>query len=459
MTGPHRSIALNDKDFLGERPLVIYWMQASQRTVENPALTYAISESANSSKPLLVFFGVTSAFPQASRRQYRFMFEGLRIVRDRLRERGIRFMLGLEGPVAGLAELEPLAALVVTDAAYGKTERMWRRTVADRLSCSCVQVESNVVIPVATASPKEEYSAATLRRKIEPMISWFTEQEPEVSFRAAGEDVGPEGAEPLLDDVGRLMDLLGIESIAKPLSWITGGEDQAQQRLESFVEHHLDKYAEQHNDPANPFVSNLSPYLHFGQISPVRIYRKVAETGSPGAPAFLEQLVVRRELAVNFTCYNILHDSYDGLPAWAIRSLEEHASDPRPYRYDHEQLLASRTHDPYWNAAQRELVHRGTMHGYMRMYWGKKILEWSAAPREAFDTALCLNNTYQLDGRDPNGYAGVAWCFGKHDRPWVERPIFGNIRYMNENGLRRKFDMDRYIRRIDALIEEDRAIE
>jgi deoxyribodipyrimidine photo-lyase len=182
-------------------------------------------------------------------------------------------------------------------------------------------------------------------------------------------------------------------------------------------------------------------------------------TGSPGVPAFLEQLVVRRELAVNFTWYNPLHDSYDGLPAWALRSLGEHDSDPRPYRYGFGDLLAARTHDPYWNAAQRELVHRGTMHGYMRMYWGKKILEWSSAPRMAFDTALLLNDTYQVDGRDPNGYAGVAWCFGKHDRPWVERPVFGNIRYMNDNGLRRKFDMDRYVKRIDALVTQEGSVE
>jgi deoxyribodipyrimidine photo-lyase len=434
-------------------------MQASQRVRENPAFSFACSEADRLGKPLLVFFGVCASFPRAGRRQYRFMLEGLRVVRDSLRQNGIRFMLSLEGPVQGLALIGHLAALVVTDLSYGKTERRWRAEAADLLACQMIQVESNVVVPVATASSKEEYSAATLRRKIEPMISWFSREESPLPCHTGGPDVGPEGAEDMLDDIDALMDRLGIGGEALPLRWITGGEAQAVQRLDLFIERHLDGYADHHNDPADPFVSFLSPYLHFGHISPSLVCRMVGATGSPGVPAFLEQLVVRRELAVNFTWYNPLHDSYDGLPAWALRSLGEHDSDPRPYRYGFGDLLAARTHDPYWNAAQRELVHRGTMHGYMRMYWGKKILEWSSAPRMAFDTALLLNDTYQVDGRDPNGYAGVAWCFGKHDRPWVERPVFGNIRYMNDNGLRRKFDMDRYVKRIDALVTQEGSVE
>ena len=177
----------------------------------------------------------------------------------------------------------------------------------------------------------------------------------------------------------------------------------------------------------------------------------------PDVPAFLEQLVVRRELAMNFVYFNPLYDQFEGLPTWAGKTLEQHVADPRPYRYSLVELETAATHDPYWNAAQRELVGLGTIHGYMRMYWGKKILEWSPTPRKAFDIALYLNNTYQLDGRDPNGFAGVAWCFGKHDRPWVERPIFGNIRYMNDKGLERKFDMKRYIERVDSAVEKERC--
>jgi len=172
------------------------------------------------------------------------------------------------------------------------------------------------------------------------------------------------------------------------------------------------------------------------------------EQGNRGVPAFLEELIVRRELAINFVYYNGQYDSYGCLPAWAQRTLQEHRKDPRLHTYSPNQLERGETHDPFWNAAQEEMVTTGKMQGYMRMYWGKKILEWSVPPEEAYATALYLNNLYELDGRGPNACAGVAWCFGKHDRPWGERPVFGKVRYMNEKGLLRKFDMDAYVSRI-----------
>jgi deoxyribodipyrimidine photo-lyase len=170
-----------------------------------------------------------------------------------------------------------------------------------------------------------------------------------------------------------------------------------------------------------------------------------------GQAAFLEELIVRRELSFNFVHYNRAYDRFEGLPEWCRTTLLEHAQNPRPYIYSRAELEAAATHDPYWNAAQKEMVLTGKMHSYMRMYWGKKILEWSASPREAFRTALALNNAYELDGRDANGFAGVAWCFGKHDRPWARRPVFGTIRTMNAAGLRRKFDPDAYVRKVEAL--------
>jgi len=175
---------------------------------------------------------------------------------------------------------------------------------------------------------------------------------------------------------------------------------------------------------------------------------KVSKTDSPGKWAYLEELIVRRELSMNFIFYNETYDSFKGIPEWAKKTFKTHQRDKRPYLYSPEELENGRTHDPYWNAAQREMARKGKMHGYMRMYWGKKILEWSRTPEEAFRVALDLNNKYELDGRDPNGFTGVAWCFGKHDRPWGERQIFGNVRYMNDNGLRRKFDADGYVKKI-----------
>jgi deoxyribodipyrimidine photo-lyase len=191
--------------------------------------------------------------------------------------------------------------------------------------------------------------------------------------------------------------------------------------------------------------------LHFGQISPVYIARKVLDTDSPGKEDYLEELIVRRELSMNFVFYNERYDSFEGIPEWAKKTLRSREGDKRPYLYNPEELEAAETHDPYWNAAQREMVVKGKMHGYMRMYWGKKILEWSRTPEEAFRVALYLNNKYELDGRDPNGFTGVAWCFGKHDRPWKAREIFGNIRYMNAKGLKRKFDVEEYVRRMSKF--------
>jgi deoxyribodipyrimidine photo-lyase len=195
----------------------------------------------------------------------------------------------------------------------------------------------------------------------------------------------------------------------------------------------------------------MSPYLHFGQISPLFIALEVKKTKSPGIEAFLEELIVRRELSMNFVFYNENYDSFEAIPEWAKKTLKTHQKDKKPYVYTLEELEKAATHDPYWNATQKEMVIQGKMHGYMRMYWGKKILEWSKTPEEAFRNTLYLNNKYELDGRDPNGFTGVAWCFGKHDRPWGERPIFGNVRYMNDKGLKRKFDADEYVKMIKNL--------
>jgi deoxyribodipyrimidine photo-lyase len=199
----------------------------------------------------------------------------------------------------------------------------------------------------------------------------------------------------------------------------------------------------------------MSPYLHFGQISPVRIARRIRDAEAPAEAkeAYLEELVVRRELAVNFVYYNREYRSYDALPGWALETLEEHRGDPREATYSREELEAGQTDDPYWNAAMREMRVTGKMHNYMRMYWGKRFLEWHREPRDAFETCLAMNNKYFLDGRDANSFTGVAWCFGKHDRPWQERAIFGKVRYMNANGLERKFDIKEYVRWAESLTE------
>jgi deoxyribodipyrimidine photo-lyase len=442
---------LNRQGILSEKAYVLYWMQASQRVQDNPALSYAVEQANITGKPLVVAFGLTADFPHAIERHYHFMLEGLRDVAKQLHARRIRFLITPKGPVAGMVELAQNSVLVVTDAAYSRTERLWRKTVAQQIPCLLVQVEGNVVVPVESASSKEEYSAATLRRKIEPMISYFAQESVLEDVKTPSEDIDLTIEEVEVTSISSVMETLGVQKDLKGYPRIGGGEIAAQQRLSAFLDQ-LPCYAEHRNDPARPCTSQLSPYLHFGQISPVTIYRRITSYDSPAVADFVEQLIVRRELAVNFVYYNPQYDRYEALPEWARKSLENHEQDPRSIRYDAQTLLTAATHDPYWNAAQKELVHLGTMHGYMRMYWGKKLLEWANTPQQAFNTALELNNRYQIDGRDPNGFAGVAWCFGKHDRPWVERPIFGAIRYMNDRGLKRKFDIERYVQRVETAV-------
>jgi deoxyribodipyrimidine photo-lyase len=229
-----------------------------------------------------------------------------------------------------------------------------------------------------------------------------------------------------------------------------GGTSKARAFLESFYQTGIAVYEKTGSNPENNVASNLSPYLHFGQISPIFVALKMLETNFSESHRFLEQLIVRRELAINFVNYNSDYDSFLGLPKWAQKTLSEHQNDLRPVTYSLEELERGVTHDEYWNAAQVEMVKTGKMNGYMRMYWGKKIIEWTQNPMTAFSRGLYLNNKYEIDGRDPNGYAGVAWCFGKHDRPWQNRAIFGNVRFMNNTGLKRKFDMSKYLERVNA---------
>jgi len=431
---------------------VVYWMQAAQRVRQNEALAFAIEQANALGKPLVVFFGLERSFAGAQERHYRFMLEGLAEVQQQLRLLGIPLWVHGDGIIPGLAKLVPFISILVTDRAYTRVERQWRKQVASFVSCPFYEVETNVIVPLEAVSDKEEYSAATLRRKIESMIAYFAQivaiQKPLVD----GLSEEPLFACVNLGDTAMVLKALALGKMGGVCPHLVGGEIQAHQKLSQFIESKLSGYAIRRNDPSQQFSSGLSPYLHFGQISAIDIYHAVREIEVEDVPVFLEELIVRRELAYNFVWFNPLYDAYEGLPSWAQKSLAFHEQDRRPILYSFAELEQAQTHDPYWNAAQKELTELGTMHNYLRMYWGKKILEWSPSPKEAFMRALALNNTYQMDGRNPNGYAGVAWCFGKHDRPWAERPIFGNIRYMNDKGLERKFNMSGYLARIEKEI-------
>jgi len=424
---------------------VLYWMQASQRTEYNHALEFAITQANERKQPLFVYFGLTDNFPEANERHYHFMLEGLNVVQQALTDRGIGMVIERISPEIGAVRFAQKASLAVCDRGYLKIQKQWRKYVAEHIKCPLLQVESDVTVPVETASTKEEYSAATLRRKLLRVLHNYLVTMPEET--PIIDSSRPEFESYDISDVATVVSRLNIDHSIKPVTDFRGGTIEAKKRLEKFTSQKLYEYEDLRNDPNEDGLSNLSPYLHFGQISPLYIALQVSRNGGPGMEAFLEELIVRRELSMNLVHFNQHYDSFTGLPNWARRTLAEHEGDPREYVYSLEELERAETHDPYWNAAQREMVITGKMHGYMRMYWGKKILEWTANIEKAFSTALYLNNKYELDGRDPNGFTGVAWCFGKHDRPWGDRPIFGNIRYMSSDGLKRKFDAEKYARR------------
>jgi deoxyribodipyrimidine photo-lyase len=255
-----------------------------------------------------------------------------------------------------------------------------------------------------------------------------------------------------ITDPRALLDTLSLDTSVPPVTrFFPGGTAQAQKRFQAFLETGLENYDRHGNQPQTDDISHMSPYLHFGQISPLYLALAVMNTDASLAEArdaFIEQLIIRRELAVNFVYYTPDYDAFDVIPGWARKTLADHETDPREYIYSERELADAATHDPYWNAAMTEMTGTGFMHNYMRMYWGKKILEWSTSPKQAYETTLALNNRYFLDGRDPNSYTGVAWLYGIHDRGWAERAIFGKIRYMAASGLERKCDIHAYVDKI-----------
>jgi len=448
MIQPQRLKSLNAKD-IRKGDFVLYWMQASARAAGNHALEYAVRRANEQKRPCLAFFGLTDRFPEANLRHYAFLLEGLRETRRNLAAKGIQLVVRRISPEKGVLELAGRASLVVVDRGYLRVQKAWRAAAAGALDCPLIQVESEAVVPVETASPKEEWAAASFRPKIRKQLAEYLV--PLRERKPLQDSLGLEFESLDLEDTNGLLRSLEIDRTVQPSPFFHGGAGEAKRRLKAFLRDKLDHFHDLRNNPSLDYLSHLSPYLHFGQISPLEVALAAAATKSPGREAFLEELIVRRELALNLVHYNPGYDSFEAVPSWARKTLEAHLADGRPSVYSLEELEAGRTHDPYWNAAQREMVATGKMHGYMRMYWGKKILEWSPTPEEAFAAALALNNRYELDGRDPNGFAGVAWCFGKHDRPWRERPIFGKVRYMNDKGLRRKFDVDLYVRRVAEL--------
>jgi deoxyribodipyrimidine photo-lyase len=334
------------------------------------------------------------------------------------------------------------ASTIVADFDPLKIKRIWKRDVAKNITIPFYEVDAHNVVPALYVSDKEEFGAYTIRPKIQRLLPEFL-----TSFPNLTEPIVKESIRETVD-WAEVAESIRIDTSVKESVYFTAGSKAADQKLQEFLIRKIDRYNEKRNNPTEEYQSDISPYLHFGQIAPQRVAFEALTRikNSETKEAFLEELVVRRELADNFCYFNTKYDSFEGFKDWGKTTLDEHRNDEREFVYSLEEFELAKTHEDLWNAAQMQMVKSGKMHGYMRMYWAKKILEWSGSPEEAMNIAIYLNDKYSLDGRDPNGYTGVAWSIGGiHDRAWTERPVYGKIRYMNYNGCKRKFDTEKYI--------------
>ena len=426
---------------------IVYWMSRDQRSEDNWALLFAQEVALESRVPLAVIFCLVPEYLGATIRQYGFMVKGLKEVEERLAEKNIPFFLltGTPGVEIPLFLDSRKAGALVADFNPLRIKREWNRGVVEKIDIPLYEVDAHNIVPCRVASQKPEFGAYTIRPKIHRALPEFLTDFPPLEKH-------PYSCHDVVEktDWDRAMKLCRVDRSVPEVDWLESGESAARRALRTFLEERLPSYDMDRNDPMKNGQSDLSPYLHFGQLAPQRaaLSAEMCCDYIKSQESFLEELVVRRELSDNFCQYVDQYDSVSSFPEWARKSLDAHRRDLREYVYSIETFENAKTHDPLWNAAQNELAVKGKMHGYLRMYWAKKILEWTESPERALEIAIYLNDRYELDGRDPNGYAGIAWSMGGvHDRAWGERPVFGKIRYMSCNGCKRKFDTRAYITR------------
>jgi deoxyribodipyrimidine photo-lyase len=427
---------------------VVYWMQRAQRGRDNPALDVAVDAANALGKPVVVFFA-PRPFPPANLRHYAFLAQGIPDIADALEKRSIGLVLR-RFPNHSLPKFcdEVKPALVIGDENPIRQAEGWRVTVAKKLKLPLWTVDADVIVP-SKLLEKEQYAAHVIRPRLQDRLKDFlvapANPKAKVPWSKPRSLKSLSAAAINLDT---LTDGWKIDRSVQPVSAWRGGLTEAHRLLKDFVRHKLERYTRDRNHPETEGTTRLSPYLHFGHICPHTIALAVQNADAPAVAkeAFLNQLITWRELSINLVHFNPNYDTFECGESWAHRTLAKHAKDPRPVIYSEQQLENAETHDPLWNAAQMQMVSTGWMHNYLRMYWAKKILEWTPLPTHAHQIAVRLNDKYELDGRDPNGYSGIAWSIvGKFDRPWFERPIFGQIRYMSGASTGKKFDSKKYI--------------
>lgn len=432
-------------DFPKKSGTVVYWMQRDQRVHDNWALLYSQQTAMEKNVPLMVIFNLVPSFLGATIRHYGFMLRGISEVKKELERHNIKFVLLTGEPETSIPKFikDVDASLLISDFNPLRIVRKWKKHVSQNINIPFHQVDAHNIVPCWVASNKLEFAAYTIRPKIHKYIPEFLDEFP--PLKVMKNNISPSDK----IDWNEIINSLKVDINVPEVNWLLPGENSALEILDNFIEEKLPDYSTRRNDPNAEGTSNLSPYLHFGHISAQRvaleIYKRTEYLQSQNE--FLEELIVRRELSDNFCYYNTKYDSFDGFHDWAKQTLNVHRKDKRDFIYSLKEFENAGTHDDLWNAAQTEMVNKGKMHGYLRMYWAKKILEWTPSPEDALNTAIFLNDKYSLDGRDPNGYNGIAWSIGGvHDRAWSERNIFGKIRYMNYAGCKRKFDVFKYIK-------------
>ncbi len=415
---------LNEARSHGRGRCVIYVMSRDQRIADNHALLAAQQDALERELPLIVLIRIYPAVKNRLRHHYQFMLDGLEQVAQGLKTFNIDLIVTMDDLIHVLGEFDP--ATVYLDFSPLRGPQAVRERIAHGASYPVYEVDTHNVVPVWVTSDKQEYAARTIRPKIHRRLDEYlvepgqVEHHPHQMKRAPDSESPGPGAR------------LAFQN-QRTTVLLSSRENAARTMLDHFIHERLAAYAEDRNDPVLDAQSDLSPYFHFGQLSSLRAVLSVRSYAEEhpndrriqaSTSAFIEQIVVRKELADNFCHYNFDYDNWNGLPAWARKTLDQHREDPRDYLYTLKEFEAAATHDAAWNAAQREMTTTGKMHNYMRMYWSKKILEWTPDPETAIEIAVTLNDRYELDGYDPNGYANILWSIGGlHDRPWQERPV------------------------------------
>lgn len=462
---PDRVRRLNEAPFREQAKYVLYWSQMNRRTSSNHGLAYAADLANERGMPLLFYEGLTCSYPFANDRLHTFLLEGVADTERELRKLGAGYVFylrrKLSDPDDVMYRLAKDAAAVVTDDYPTFVARTHNGRVPSKLDIPYFVVDSSCVVPMCKLE-KREYAAYTIRPKITKMLPRYLVEVSKIKLRRRFDAPVPDFHTPVTGTaLAGLVASCEIDHAVAPSLSFHGGSSQARKHLDHFLNHNLRSYAMHRNEPSKHATSDLSPYLHFGHISSLAIALAAKEYALEHklfADEYLEELIVRRELAFNFARFTEDLTSLSNLPAWARNMLEKHAADQRDPVYTTEQFEQARTYDDLWNATQKELLLRGKIHGYYRMYWGKKIVEWSSTPQIAVDTMVYLHDRYALDGRDPNTYTNILWCLGLHDRPFGERPIFGQVRYMSREGMRRKTDVNAYMAEIAELERTGRDV-